>query len=101
MARRYAAKVDENQPEIVKALRNVGATVTPTHAAGGGFPDLVVGFRGVNFLLEIKDDAKPPSKQKLTPDQEQWHGSWQGQRAVCRNVAEALAAIGVKEKGPL
>lgn len=99
MSRRYAFKVDDNQSEIVKALREAGATVTPTHGAGDGFPDLAVGFRGQNYLLEIKDGKKPPSRQKLTPDQERWHATWQGQKAVCKDVSEALSAIGIELRG--
>ena len=98
MARR-AAKTDKNQVEIVQALRCAGATVTPTHAAGSGFPDLVVGFRGVNYLIEVKDGRKAPSKRKLTPDQVEWHGSWRGQVAVVKNITEALAVIGAIKQG--
>lgn len=104
MGKRYAAKIDANQPEIVKALRGVyGVTVTPTHAAGDGFPDLCVGFRGQTFLLEVKDGSKPPSARKLTADQEKWHTAWTGQVAVVKDVTEALAVLGItsKEKGPL
>ncbi|MFV1644920.1 hypothetical protein VWZ82_12930 [Phaeobacter sp. JH20_41] len=99
MARRYAAKVDANQGEIVAALRAAGATVTPTHAAGDGFPDLAVGFRGQSFLIEVKDGSKPPSARKLTPGQQKWHTTWRGQKAVASTVAEALAVIGVEYRG--
>ena len=63
---RRAAAVDANQSEIVAALRKAGVTVTPLHQVGGGCPDLLCGFRGVNTLLEVKDHAKPPSARKLT-----------------------------------
>lgn len=101
MARRYAAKVDANQSEIVAALRAAGATVTPTHSAGEGFPDLAVGFRGQSFLIEVKDGSKPPSARKLTPDQQKWHAAWRGQKAVASTVAEALAVIGVEYRGEI
>ena len=92
---RRAAKIDANQPEIVKALRAVGATVTPTHAAGQGFPDLCVGFRGRNFLLEVKDGSKVPSARRLTKDQVSWHATWEGHVEVVETTDEALQAIGV------
>lgn len=91
---RRAAKVDANQFEIVAALRAVGATVQPLHAAGQGCPDLLVGYLGVNFCLEVKDGAKPPSARKLTPDQVKWHDTWRGQVAVVSGVKDALLAIG-------
>ena len=63
---RRAAKVDANQTEIVKALRQVGASVQSLAATGKGCPDLLVGIRGLNFLIEVKDGAKPRSDRKLT-----------------------------------
>ena len=93
---RRAAKIDANQPEIVKALRSVGATVQPLHQVGEGVPDLLVGYRRTTYLIEVKDGAKPPSKRELTPDQVTWHGQWWGGPClVVNNVSEALAAIGV------
>ncbi|MEM8616770.1 MAG: hypothetical protein AAGF20_07525 [Pseudomonadota bacterium] len=91
---RRAARVDRNQAEIVKALRQVGATVTPTHTVGGGFPDIVVGYQGATYALEIKDGTKLPSAQKLTEDEQRWHDTWRGQKDVVRDIPEALEAIG-------
>lgn len=91
---RYAAKADANQPEIVRALRGVGATVQHLHAVGRGCPDILVGFRGDNYLLEIKDGAKPPSAQALTDEEKSWHFEWNGQVCVVNDVDSALAAIG-------
>lgn len=93
---RRAAKVDRNQSEIVAALRNIGATVQPIHTIGKGCPDLLVGFGDRNYLLEVKDGRKAPSKQRLTPDEELWVQGWRGQVAIVRSVSEALAEIGVE-----
>ncbi len=90
---RTAAKVDANQSRIVSALRKVGASVQPLHAVGKGCPDLLVGWRGCNFLIEVKDGEKVASKQKLNADQCAWHGSWAGQVAVARSEDEALAVL--------
>ncbi len=90
----YAARVDANQPEIVKDLRAIGATVQPLHQVGKGCPDLLVGFRGINHLLEVKDGDKPPSKRRLTPAEQRWHDEWRGQRAIVKNVDEAYKVIG-------
>lgn len=90
------AAVDANQKDIVAALRKAGATVTPTHQAGAGFPDLAVGYRGYTYLLEVKDGAKPPSAQQLTKPQVRWHGQWRGHKAVVNSVDAALAAIGAE-----
>jgi len=66
---RRAARIDANQPAIIAALRSIGATVQPLHAVGGGCPDLLVGLRGRNILMEVKDGARPPSERRLTADQ--------------------------------
>jgi hypothetical protein len=89
-----AAKVDANQKEIVEALRSIGATVQHLHAVAQGCPDLLVGRQGVNYLLEIKDGAKPPSARKLTPDQVAWHSIWQGAAVVVNSIDEAIVAVG-------
>lgn len=93
---RRAARVDDNQPEIVAALRAVGATVEPLHFVGRGFPDIAVGYRGYNYLIEIKDGAKPPSKRRLTVDERDWHDQWRGQVTVVESVDQALKAIGAR-----
>jgi hypothetical protein len=93
---RHAAKIDANQPEIVNALRDVGATVLPMHSLGHGAPDLAVGWQGRCYLLELKDGTLPPSRRKLTPDELKWHEAWRGHVAVVMNVDEALQAIGAE-----
>jgi len=91
---RRIARTDDNQKEIVVALRQVGASVQPIHTLGKGVPDLLIGFRGQNFLLEVKDGSKPPSQQKLTPDEKEWHKMWRGNVATVSTVEEAMAGIG-------
>lgn len=91
---RRAAKIDANQREIIKALRAVGATVQSLANIGKGCPDLLVGYRADNALMEVKDGAKPPSARKLTDDEAQWIGQWRGTVYVVTSVDEALAAIG-------
>jgi hypothetical protein len=92
---RTAAKVDANQPDIVAGLRAIGASVLHLHELGQGAPDILVGFRGVNFLMEIKDGAKPLYAQRLTSFEEQFHDRWVGQLIVVRSLSDALRAIGV------
>lgn len=86
-------RVDRNQVEIVKALRKAGCTVTPTHTVGAGFPDLVVGRQGVNFLLEIKDGEKPPSGRALTSDEQKWHIEWRGVVHIVCSIEDALNVV--------
>lgn len=91
---RRASKVDANQAEIVRALRGVGCSVQPLHAVGGGVPDLLVGYRNNNFLVEVKDGNKPPWARQLTGQQREWHDAWRGNVAVVKDVGEALTLVG-------
>jgi len=90
---RRAAKVDENQRNIVAALRAIGCSVAVTSAVGSGFPDLVVGDWGKTYLMEVKRGDKPPSRRVLTQDQIDFHASWHGQICVICTVAEAISFI--------
>lgn len=90
---RRAAKVDGNQKEIVKALRKVGYTVSHTHQIGQGFPDVIVGARGMNFLFEIKNGEKPPSKRALTEDEKVFHDTWKGQVNIVTTFEEILQIV--------
>ena len=91
---RRNAKVDDNQPQIVEWLCKAGATVQSLAMVGRGCPDIVVGYRGQNYLMEIKDGNKPPSARRLTPDQEHWHDSWAGTVHVVEHPESALLIIG-------
>lgn len=90
---RRAAKVDANQACIVKALRKIGASVQMLHAVGQGCPDVLVGYRSRNFLLEIKDGRKVKSARKLTDEQIEWITAWRGNVRVVENLSEAISAI--------
>lgn len=95
----YAKKRDANEPAIVKALQAVGATVVKLN--GPGQPDLLVGWRGSTYLLEVKLPLGPrggSTDRVLTECQEQWWAKWKGMPAVVvRNPDDALRAISATE----
>lgn len=82
---RFAGQVDENQAFIAEGLRKAGRSVRILSAAGDGIPDLLVGYHGINYLLEVKIE-----KGKLTPAQKKFFDSWQGQAVVVRSLDQAL-----------
>jgi hypothetical protein len=85
---RYAARVDANQDQIVSALRAAGAYVWII-----GLPvDLLVGYKGHSFLMEVKST----SKKRLTGLQADFFENWTG-GTVCRidSPEAALRMIGV------
>ena len=90
---RKAAKIDDNQKAIVNVLRQIGASVQSLAATGKGCPDLLVGYHGINYLMEVKDGDKVLSKQKLTIDQEHWHSLWRGSVHIVKSVDEALKIL--------
>lgn len=87
---------DGNQAEIIAELRKVGASVVDTSAVGiPGFPDLVAGFRGQTFLLEVKNPATRYGRKGLNANQKAALSVWNGAAPiVVRDGDEALRAIG-------
>ena len=65
MGFRQAARVDANQPEIVKALRDYGAYVVITSQLKNAF-DILAFYNGKVYPIEIKDGSKPESARRLT-----------------------------------
>ena len=90
---RKSAKTDSNQSSIVEALRAIGCTVQILAQVGNGCPDLLVGFSGINLLLEVKDGSKAPSARKLTADQVVWHGEWRGQVQIVYDAEHAFRIV--------
>ena len=90
---RRAAKVDINQSVIVAALRQLGASVQPLHILGGGAPDLLIGWRGQNLLIEVKNGNKSPSRRRLTVAESEWQYNWHGQVAIISTVDDAITFI--------
>lgn len=90
---RRRAKVDANHGDVVKALRQIGCSVTDLSRLGQGVPDLLVGYRSKNILLEVKDGAKTASRRKLTDDEASWMLLWKGRAHVVNSVAEAIGVV--------
>lgn len=110
----FARNRDANERVIVEALLAAGASVQRLNETGT--PDLLVGYHGANYLLEVKrpgvrvrvakhghDDA---DERGLPPTQQKWWARWKGKEpVVVTTVAESLAAIGAcdecAEQNPL
>jgi len=87
-----AKRVDCNQKDIVHALKTFGATVVDLSGVGKGCPDLLIGFKGTTYLIEIKKD----SKAKFTPQQLQFNELWAGGViARIQTIDEAVALLNV------
>ena len=89
------ARIDTNHKEIVKALREAGATVVSLASMKHGCPDLMVGYQNETILMEVKKDKKA----KFTPDQIEFMGKWRG-GPISRvdSVEAAIRALGVIQR---
>lgn len=84
---------DANHTEVVDALHQIGASVLDLADVGGGCPDLLVGYRGVNFLLEVKDGNKPPSARKLTKAEQKFFLDWRGLIDIVSSAQGAIELV--------
>jgi hypothetical protein len=92
---RRAAKIDNNQADIVELYKSVGCLVKSAAAMGEGFPDLVVQYNGLIYLVEVKN---PEWGGKLTKKQRDFISQgWDVH--VVTDTYSALHVLGLKEKG--
>ena len=85
------SKVDANQPQIVRELRDLGISVQSIASVGDGCPDIICGYRGRTYgPYEIKMPGG-----KLTPDEKDWWGEWNGDGTIVRCTEDVLRDIGV------
>ena len=74
---------DMNQAEIVRGLRKIGCTVIVVSAKEKW--DLMVGYHGINYMLEVKQPGK-----KLRPAQQEFHDAWRGQIDRIESLEDCL-----------
>ena len=90
---RQAARIDENQNEIVKKLRDYGCSVQT------GMDDLLVGFNGRSYWIEVKDPSKTKKKNgdykagSIKDSQQKLLKEWRGHYSVCCSFEEILKEI--------
>lgn len=90
-----AKKIDDNQNLIVKQLRRCGVSVAITSMVGHGFPDLVIGIRDKNYLIELKDGNKSASRKQLTTAEKRFADIWAGQVNKAESFDEIKLIIGL------
>jgi len=87
MSKKFA-RIDENQPQIVKELRAKGYTVKHVHEVKN-FVDIIVGHNNLNYLFEIKTDIS----KKLTEGESKFFNEWTGQKDVIYCSQDAIDII--------
>lgn len=84
-----------NQTAIVRGLRAAGCTVQILSPVGKGCPDLLIGFKGHNYVVEVKRPELRGKKRELTPLEQEWISEWRGQVDVVHDLDEALRVVGL------
>lgn len=54
---------------------------------------MLIGYQGINLLVEIKDGSLKPSAKKLTMDEQRWHEGWLGQVCIVDSKDSAVALV--------
>lgn len=85
MAKYSYHQLDANHKVIRDGLKARGASTY-----SGGPLDLIVGFRGRTFLLEVKT-----VKGKVRPSQDAFLAAWNGHAEIVRTLEEACQVVGV------
>ena len=84
----HYARRDQNEESIVRMLLEVGASVLEINSPGA--PDILVGYKGRNWLMEVKTQ-----KGKVRKNQQDWHEHWRGAPVyVVRSAEDALRVLG-------
>jgi hypothetical protein len=88
-----AKRVDGNQKEIVHLLREIGVSVLVMSNLGKGAPDLLIGIRDQNFLIELKNGKMALSGQQLTIAEQKFHDEWRGQVCILNSREQVLEFV--------
>ena len=95
---RYARRRDANHAAVVQFLADVGVEVLDLHTLAGAL-DLLVGVRGVLYLVELKDGLKPPSRRRVTKREQETISRFRAVGCpvlVASTEAELLAGLGLQ-----
>lgn len=84
---RRAAKRDTSEPQIVDALKACGFSVFRMDQP----VDLLAGFRGISYLVEVKSGSKGYAKS-LNENQQTFAAQWNGSPVfILRSEEDAIA----------
>jgi hypothetical protein len=93
---RRAARTDGNHADVMKAFRKMGCGVADTSRMGGGYPDLTVSLGRALCLVEVKDGARCPSEQRLTPDEVKFHARFPVE--IVKDMDDVARVVGMLRK---
>lgn len=93
MSGRHVKRRDANHGEIVAAFQRCGYSVLDLSQVGGGCPDLLVGRRGRDYLIEVKSGSGRVSNEQCS-----WAQEWLGYAPrVVRTVDDVVEFASIRE----
>ena len=87
---RRARQADANRTALRNGVLALGGSWLDLVPELGGEPDALIGWRGENRLVEIKNPLGTPEQRRPRPIQLEWHRAWRGHPVA---VVETLADI--------
>lgn len=92
---RRARRADDNHSALRDGWLRLGGSWLDLVPERGGEPDALVGWRGEDRLIEIKNPERAAHARQLRPEQARWHGSWRGRRpAKVETVGDIVRLFG-------
>lgn len=89
---RRARRADGNRAALCEGWLKLGGSWLDLVPETGGEPDALVGWRGQDRLVEIKNPLGSASARRPRDKQLAWHRAWRGRRpAVVETLAELVA----------
>lgn len=85
---RRAAKVDDNQAAIVSALRQI-----PGVSVAVGHDDILVGYRGRTFWVEIKNPTASKKRKEGEVSQRALKEAWRGHYAIVESLDAIISEL--------
>ncbi len=93
MSFRRAARVDDNQSEVVACFRRLGWYVLIISQLKKCC-DIMVSKDGKTIAIEIKDGSKPPSARKLSEGEQEFKDNWLGRWELVESVDDVIKLNG-------
>lgn len=76
--RRAPRHKDANHAALRTLWRSIGGSWVDITPIDGGEPDALIGWRGDDRLIEVKNPDGSPSRRRPRANQADWHRSWKG-----------------------
>ncbi len=90
---RRAARKDGNHAALRDLWTRMGGSWLDLVPIEKGTPDALLGFRGADQLVEVKDPEGSKTARTLRPQQVDWHRQWRGRPVVKLETARDLEAL--------